>query len=161
MHLRLDEVAGADARGAHLDSLGLTIDLDADILDVRLKGALIGLHDVQTDTAFFLRQTAADNVTAFELLFAANTANVAHCEPLLPTPRIGITDRTRYIKIYSLQKNGGLTGARTRDSRLKRAVLYRLSYQPIRFCGEPNNAFKILPFGKIANPHLNFFKISC
>ena len=88
MHLRLDVVAGADARGAHLDSLGLTIDLDADILDVRLKGALIGLHDVQTDTAFFLSQTATDNVTAFELLFAANTANVAHCEPLLPAPQV-------------------------------------------------------------------------
>ena len=87
-NLRLDEVAGADARGAHLDSLGLTIDLNADILDVRLKGALIGLHDVQTDTAFFLSQTATDNVTAFELLFAANTANVAHCEPLLPAPQV-------------------------------------------------------------------------
>jgi len=107
VHLRLDEVAGADARGAHLDSLGLTIDLDADILDVRLKGALIGLHDVQTDTAFFLRQTTADNVTAFELLFAANTANVAHCEPLLPTPRIGITDRTRYIKFILYKKMVG------------------------------------------------------
>lgn len=79
--LRLDIIAGADARGAHLDSLGLTVDLDADILDVRLKGALVGFHDVQTDTANFLRQTAADNVTAFELLFAANTANVAHYEP--------------------------------------------------------------------------------
>ena len=76
--LRLDKVAGADARGAHLDSLGLAIDLDADILDVRLKGALVGFHDVQTDPAFFLRQTAADNVTAFELSFAADTANVAH-----------------------------------------------------------------------------------
>ena len=27
-------------------------------------------------------------------------------------------------------KNGGLTGTRTRDHRLKRAMLYRLSYQP-------------------------------
>ena len=78
MNLRLDEVAGADARGAHLDSFGLTVDLDADILDVRLKGTLIGFHDVQTDTTFFLGQTATDNVSAFELLFAANTANIAH-----------------------------------------------------------------------------------
>ena len=129
-NLRLDEVAGTDASGAHLDGLGLTIDLDADILDVRLKGALVGFHDVQTDTAFFLGQTAADNVTAFELLFAANTANVAHCEPLLPAPQVKIHPSAIY-KIYSLQKNGGLTGARTRDSRLKRAVLYRLSYQPV------------------------------
>ena len=84
MNLRLDEVAGADARGAHLDSLGLTIDLDADILDVRLEGALVGLHNVQTDPAFFFRQTAADNVTAFELSFAANTANIAHLRTSLP-----------------------------------------------------------------------------
>ena len=107
MHLRLDEVAGADASGAHLDGLGLTVDLDADILDVRLKGAFVGLHNVQTDTAFFLRQTTADNVTAFELLFAANTANVAHCEPLLPAPRPGITDRTRYIKFILYKKMVG------------------------------------------------------
>ena len=79
--LRLDIIAGADARGAHLDSLGLTVDLDADILDVRLKSALVGLHDVQTDTAFFFGQTATDNVTAFKFLLAANTANVAHYEP--------------------------------------------------------------------------------
>ena len=83
-NLRLDEVAGADASGTHLDGLGLTIDLDADILDVRLKSAFVGLHDVQTDPAFFLRQTTTDNVTAFELLLAANTANVAHCEPHFP-----------------------------------------------------------------------------
>ena len=76
--VRLDVIAGADARGAHLDSLGLTIDLNADILNVRLKSALVGLHDVQTDTAFFLGQTATDNVTAFKFLLAANTANVAH-----------------------------------------------------------------------------------
>ncbi len=31
------------------------------------------------------------------------------------------------------QKNGGLTGARTRDHRLKRAMLCRLSYQPTGF----------------------------
>ena len=85
--LRLDVIAGADARGAHLDSLGLTIDLDADILDVRLKSALVGLHDVQTDTAFFLGQTATDNVSAFELLFAANTANIAHLRTSLPGRR--------------------------------------------------------------------------
>ena len=84
--LRLDKVAGADARGAHLDSLGLTVDLDADILDVRLKSAFVGLHDVQTDTAFFLGQTTTDNMTAFKLLFAADTANIAHREPHFPHP---------------------------------------------------------------------------
>ena len=77
-NLRLDEVAGADARGAHLDSFGLTVDLDADILDVRLEGTLIGFHDMQTNPAFFLGQTATDNVSAFELFLAANTANIAH-----------------------------------------------------------------------------------
>ena len=98
-NLRLDEVAGADASGTHLDGLGLTIDLDADILDVRLKGALIGLHDMQTDTAFFLRQTAADNVTAFELLFAANTANIAHLRTSLPSEPPGTGFRHIYIMI--------------------------------------------------------------
>ena len=86
-NLRLDEVAGADASGAHLDGLGLAIDLDADILDVRLEGALIGFHNVQTDTAFFLGQTATDDVSAFELLFAANTANIAHLRTSLPGRR--------------------------------------------------------------------------
>ena len=97
--LRLDIIAGADARGAHLDSLGLTVDLDADILDVRLKGALVGFHDVQTDTANFLRQTAADNVTAFELLFAANTANIAHLRTSLPSEPPGTGFRHIYIII--------------------------------------------------------------
>lgn len=31
-----------------------------------------------------------------------------------------------------LRKNGGLTGARTLDKRLKRPLLYQLSYQPTR-----------------------------
>ena len=130
-NLRLDEVAGADASGAHLDGLGLTIDLDADILDVRLEGALVGFHNVQTDTAFFLRQTTADNVTAFELSFAADTANIAHLRTSLPENQQSENADPSYIKFSSDQKNGGLTGARTRDSRLKRAVLYRLSYQPV------------------------------
>ena len=96
-NLRLDEVAGADASGAHLDGLGLTIDLDADILDVRLEGALIGFHNVQTDTAFFLGQTATDDVSAFELLFAANTANIAHLRTSLPSERIGKPSLAIYI----------------------------------------------------------------
>ena len=97
MRLRLDEIAGADARGAHLDSLGLTIDLDADILDVRLEGALVGFHNVQTDTAFFLGQTATDNVSAFELLFAANTANIAHLRTSLPGRRTA----SGFLRIYT------------------------------------------------------------
>ena len=97
-NLRLDEVAGTDASGAHLDGLGLTIDLDADILDVRLEGALVGLHNVQTDTAFFLGQTATDNVSAFELLFAANTANIAHLRTSLPAKLPG---RPAFRHIYT------------------------------------------------------------
>ena len=96
-NLRLDEVAGADASGAHLDGLGLTIDLDADILDVRLESTLIGFHNMQTDTAFFLGQTATDNVSAFELLFAANTANIAHLRTSLPGRRTA----SGFLRIYT------------------------------------------------------------
>ena len=98
-NLRLYEVAGADASGAHLNGLGLTIDLDADILDVRLESAFVGFHNVQTDTAFFLGQTATDNVTAFELLFAANTANIAHLRTSLPSESPGTGFRHIYIII--------------------------------------------------------------
>src|SRR5438270_522826 len=33
-----------------------------------------------------------------------------------------------------MRKSGGLAGTRTQDQRLKRPLLYRLSYQPIKFC---------------------------
>ena len=139
--LRFDVVAGADARGAHLDSLGLAVDLNADILDVRLEGTFVGFHNVQTDPAFFLGQTTTDDMTAFKLLFSANTANIAHCEPHFPQT---IPEPAARSVIYNLtnkyKKNGGLTGTRTRDHRLKRAMLYRLSYQPAVFFLPPEQA---------------------
>ena len=36
----------------------------------------------------------------------------------------------RYGMASKFQKSGELAGTRTRDHRLKRAMLYRLSYQP-------------------------------
>lgn len=32
------------------------------------------------------------------------------------------------------KENGGLTGIRTQDQRLKRPLLYQLSYQPLKKC---------------------------
>ena len=61
-----------------------------------------------------------------------------------------------FVRHFFGQKNGGLTGTRTRDSRLKRALLYRLSYQLVVSCGT-DNAFEILAIVKIANPHSIFF----
>ena len=38
------------------------------------------------------------------------------------------------IRAYSCVEGGGLAGTRTRDPRLKRPLLYRLSYQPEIVC---------------------------
>ena len=50
----------------------------ADGLDVRRERARGVFHDVHTDTAFFLGQTAADDVSALDFVLSANFANVAH-----------------------------------------------------------------------------------
>ena len=50
----------------------------ADGLDVRREGTGGVFHDVHTDTAFFLGETAADDVSALDFVLSADFANVAH-----------------------------------------------------------------------------------
>ena len=50
----------------------------ADGLDVGGEGARGVFHDVHTDAAFFLGQTAADDVSALDFVLSADFADVAH-----------------------------------------------------------------------------------
>ena len=49
-----------------------------------------------------------------------------------------------------------MTGTRTRDHRLKRAMLYRLSYQPTGITADGNDFLKYL-HSVIFQPHSRFF----
>ena len=113
--LRLLEISGANAAGAELDGLDGTVFDDLHILKIDLKGTLHILHHMHTDAACLLRQTAPGDATAIAADLAAECADFTHVY--------------RILRVIN-QKNGGLTGTRTRDHRLKRAMLYRLSYQP-------------------------------
>ena len=57
---------------------GISVFDHADGLNVRGKGALGVFHDVHADAAFFLGQTAADDVSALDFMLSANFADVAH-----------------------------------------------------------------------------------
>jgi hypothetical protein len=56
------------------------------------------------------------------------------CHPLKPIGENKLETRKTADSIgFAWGFNGGLGGTRTRDQRLKRPLLYRLSYQPISF----------------------------
>lgn len=46
--------------------------------------------------------------------------------------RVIVLGKPKENRYRSGLKNGGLAGTRTQDQRLKRPLLYRLSYQPIK-----------------------------
>ena len=50
----------------------------ADGLDIGGEGTRGVFHDVHTDAAFFLGQTATDDVSALDFVLSANFADVAH-----------------------------------------------------------------------------------
>ena len=113
--LRLLEIPGANAAGAEFHGLDGAVLNDLHALKVDFKSTLDILHHMHTDAACLLRQTAPGNATAVAADLAAECADFTHV--------------FRILRVIN-QKNGGLTGTRTRDHRLKRAMLYRLSYQP-------------------------------
>ena len=71
--------AAADALHANFFAGNSTILVnDANALDVRFEGSRRDLHDVHTDTAFFLCQAPADDGGAGKLFLSANVTNVTH-----------------------------------------------------------------------------------
>ena len=72
------DFSAPDASRADFFPDGVAVLDHADGLDVRREGAGRVFHDVHTDTAFFLGQTAADDVSALDFVLSANFANVAH-----------------------------------------------------------------------------------
>jgi hypothetical protein len=81
--LCLNDFAGAEASGADSHALDAAINERTDALQVRLKFALGDFDHVHTDTALFLGQTAASDVTAESLVFAADFATLTHFLVLL------------------------------------------------------------------------------
>ena len=72
------DFSAPDASRADFFPDGVAVLDHADGLDVRREGARGVFHDVHTDTAFFLGQTAADDVSALDFVLSADFANVAH-----------------------------------------------------------------------------------
>ena len=54
----------------------------------------------------------------------------AHTLRSRPNPKISLKNKRPHLRGVFLVFHGGLAGARTRDLRLKRALLYLLSYKP-------------------------------
>ena len=71
-------MSGADASGAHLDSLDGAAFIDLDILKIYFKGTLHVFDNVHTDTAGFLGQTLAGDAAAVAAGLAAECADFAH-----------------------------------------------------------------------------------
>ena len=72
------DFSAPDASRADFFPDGVAVLDHADGLDVRRESTGGVFHDVHTDTAFFLGQTAADDVSALDFVLSADFANVAH-----------------------------------------------------------------------------------
>ena len=72
------DFSAPDASRADFFPDGVAVLNHTDGLDVRREGTGGVFHDVHTDTAFFLGQTAADDVSALDFVLSADFANVAH-----------------------------------------------------------------------------------
>ena len=80
LKLRLGDFAGLQAARADAHALGVTLAIGrADRLEVRQEAALGDTGRVQTDAAFVLGRTLADNHVTRRRTLAANVTNSGHC----------------------------------------------------------------------------------
>ena len=126
--LRLQEITGTNAGGAKFDRLDSTVVVNFDRLKIDFKGTLGVLDNVHTDTAALLGETLAGDVAAIGFGLAAHRTDFAHF--FLTICKLYFTTYHTERRTTCFKKSGGSTGTRTRDTRLKRAMLYRLSYRP-------------------------------
>ena len=78
MALCLDDFIRTDAGGADFDGLHCAVHVHFDSLKVRRECTLCVLHNVHTDTAFFLGKTSASDMSTKNLVLSANFTNSAH-----------------------------------------------------------------------------------
>ena len=121
----LDDSVGTDAGSADLDGLDGAIVIDFDSLQVRAEGALRVLHDVHTDTALLLGKTPAGNVPTNCLVLAANLTNSAHFDTSndMAVFFCMVFKKQPVLARVSHGAIGGTAGTRTRDPRIKSAML--------------------------------------
>ena len=70
----------ADALNADFHPLVSSVVIHIDGLDVGFENAGGYLHNVHTDSAFFLRKTPADDSRALNFLLSANFTDIAHSD---------------------------------------------------------------------------------